>query len=364
MREKNASIIFFSHVHQHSPKMGFTPGLDLVNWAQPYCTAYGVPHLAKALPTVIHSLALWLSLQFLSARLSPKLFPKTFANLKKSTRVSWHVHWVAFCHAAIITPLAGRLWWKVYQEGGMSGTHTLARNRVYGYDDEAASIYGIALGYFIWDAVVSALYDGPAFVAHGLVAMTAFIFVFHPIFMYDGLGFLLWEASTPFLNIHWFLDKLGMTGGKLQLLNAFFLLSTYVLARLTFGVYNSFSWMMLVHFPAKAHSPAIPLHIKTFFTVGNITLNSLNFIWFRAMIRAVQKRFTAKDDKGRPIDARKLARGQQQVGKVGVSGTGDDEFEREAGVGNHDYTSHGSYSDREDREEREARWRKASKKDN
>lgn len=332
----------------------------LVTWAQPYCTAYGVPHLARYLPTVIQSLALWLALQLLSARLSPKLFPRTFANLRPATRASWHVHWVAFCHASIITPLAARLWWKVYKQGGMTGSHTLARDRLYGFDEEAASVYAIALGYFIWDAVVSALYDGPAFVAHGLVAMGAFIFVFHPIFMYDGLGFLLWELSTPFLNIHWFLDKLGMTGGKLQLINAAFLLSSYVFARLTFGVYNSLSWMMLVHFPSKPAYPSIPLHIKIFFTTGNVVLNSLNFIWFRAMIRAVQKRFTAKDPKGKPVDPSRLAKGEQQIGDVTIKGSNDDQFEQEAGVGNHDFTSHGSYSDNE----REARWRKvAAKKD-
>jgi hypothetical protein len=330
----------------------------LIHYAQPYCTQFGVPHLARYLPTVITSLSFWISLQMLSARVSPKLFPKTFAQLKPATRTSWHVHWVAFCHAAIITPLAARLWWKVHQEGGMSGSHNLAKNRVYAFDEEAAYIYAIALGYFLWDAVVSALYDGPAFVAHGVVAMVAFIFVFHPVFMYDGLGFLLWELSTPFLNIHWFLDKLGMTGGKVQLINAFFLLSTYVLARLTFGVYNSASWMRLVHFTPV--SPPIPYHMKVFFTTGNVVLNTLNFVWFRAMIRAVQKRFSVKDANGKPVDPSKLAQGKQKLGDVTIQGRGDEQFEREAGVGNHAYTSHGSYSDGD----REARWRKAAKQGN
>lgn len=163
-----------------------------------------------------------------------------------------------------------------------------------------------------------------------------------------------------FLNIHWFLDKLGKTGSTLQLVNAFFLLSSYVLARLTFGVYNSYSWFMHVNFPVKAHSPRIPLHIHIFFTVGNVVLNSLNFIWFRAMIRAVQKRFTAKpaDEKnGGKLDPRKIVEGKQKV-KLGVEGTNDREFEREAGTKGYDYESHGSYSD----SDREARWRRVAKK--
>lgn len=100
--------------------------------------------------------------------------------------------------------------------------------------------------------------------------------------MYDGLGFLLWELSTPFLNIHWFLDKMGKTGSMAQLVNAAFLLSTYVLARLTFGVYNSYSWFVATNFPAKPIVPAIPLGLRLFYSIGNVTLNTLNFVWFRA----------------------------------------------------------------------------------
>lgn len=167
-----------------------------------------------------------------------------------------------------------------------------------------------------------------------------------------------YPTPTAFLNIHWFLDKLGKTGSTLQLVNAFFLLSSYVLARLTFGVYNSYSWFMHVNFPAKPHSPAIPLHIHIFYTVGNVVLNSLNFIWFRAMIRAVQKRFTAKPADGTgKLDPRKVAEGKQKI-KLGVEGTNDREFEREAGTKGYDYESHGSYSDTD----REARWRRVAKK--
>lgn len=39
----------------------------------------------------------------------------------------------------------------------MDGTHPLAKDRTYGYDKQAADVYSIALGYFIWDAAVSIL---------------------------------------------------------------------------------------------------------------------------------------------------------------------------------------------------------------
>lgn len=78
------------------------------------------------------------------------------------------------------------------------------------------------------------------------------------------------------------------------------------------------------------------------------------------MVRAVQKRFAPSDEKGGKLDPKKLVKGQQRVGNVAIKGDGDEPFEREAGIGNHDYSSHGSYSDTESRE---ARWRKVAKKD-
>ena len=305
----------------------------LVSWLQPYADAYGMHHLPTHVPTLIRSALLWFAIQALSSRVSPKLFPNTFAKFNRKTRISWDIHVVSLVHAALITPLAARIWLRARETNSLGlRTHPLAVDRLYGYDYEVAQVYAIAQGYFVWDSVVSILHEGPGFIAHGLVALIAFTLVYHPIFMYDGMGFLLWELSTPFLNIHWFLDKLGKTGSKWQLINAVLLLSAYVGARLTFGVYNSFSFFKFVVAPPKAHHPPIPGHLKAFYMVGNVILNSLNFFWFRAMVRAVQKRFTVKPEgKGEKVDAKKVIRGEQGV-KVGVQGKDDEEFWREAGA--------------------------------
>lgn len=311
--------------------MAFTD--PLVSWLQPYADAYGMHHLPTHVPTLIRSTLLWFAIQTLSAQVSPRLFPKTFAKLSRKTRISWDIHVVSFVHAALITPLAARIWWKTRQTNALGfHTHPLAVDRLYGYDYETAQVYAIAQGYFLWDSIISILHEGPGFIAHGIVALTAFTLVYHPIFMYDGMGFLLWELSTPFLNIHWFLDKLGKTGSIYQLVNAVFLLSSYIGARLTFGVYNSFSFFKFVVAPSKPHHPSIPGHLMAFYLVGNVILNSLNFFWFRAMVRAVMKRFSVKpQDGGKQVDPQKVVRGQQGV-KVGVEGKDDEEFWEEAGA--------------------------------
>lgn len=313
--------------------MGFVD--PLVSWVQPYADAYGIHHLPPHLPTLIRSTLLWFVIQTLSSKVSPLVFPKTFRNFNRKTRTSWDIHVVSMVHATVIVPLAARVWWKARQANSLGfKTHPLAIDRLYGYDWETAQVYSIAQGYFIWDSIISILHEGPGFIAHGLVALIAFTLVYHPIFMYDGMGFLLWELSTPFLNIHWFLDKLGKTGSTAQLVNAVFLLSTYIGARLTFGMYNSASFFKFVVAPSKPHHPPIPTHLKAFYLTGNVILNSLNFFWFRAMVRAVLKRFSVKAD-GAPvhgqgkIDPQKVVKGQQKV-QVGVEGKDDEEFWQEA----------------------------------
>lgn len=53
------------------------------------------------------------------------------------------------------------------------------------------------------------------------------------------MNFILYEISTPFLNIHWFFDKLNMTGSRVQLYNGVVLLMTFLGGRVLWGNYQS-----------------------------------------------------------------------------------------------------------------------------
>lgn len=148
--------------------------------------------------------------------------------------------------------------------------------------------------------------------------------------------FILYELSTPFLNIHWFFDKLGMTGTKAQLYNGIVLLVTFFSARLIWGVgqsvivwYDMYRAIFVgpnvefmsftpanekllgtedVMLYAKEAGP-LPIWLAIIYLISNITLNTLNFFWFAKMIKAVRKRFepgankakaTSEELKGRP----------------------------------------------------------------
>jgi TLC domain len=152
--------------------------------------------------------------------------------------------------------------------------------------------------------------------------------------------FILYELSTPFLNIHWFCDKLDMTGGQLQWYNGITLLATFFSSRLVWGTYQSVSvfqdiWrvLQLTEAPTSrdVHSSAansifvprdgqlcmgsescvlgqsevfkfindrtsVPMWLALTYLGSNMILHSLNFYWFGRMIETVRKRFDGKPE--------------------------------------------------------------------
>lgn len=167
-----------------------------------------------------------------------------------------------------------------------------------------------------------------------------------PFANYYGPPFILYELSSPFLNIHWFCDKVNMTGSKLQWYNGMVLLVTFFCCRLVWGTYQSASvyydvWQVMqmdltgvLHqgsdIPVTSKNAAnlfgvrggelclgdarcvaaqsevmrfvdekshVPLWIVVAYLVSNLTLNALNWYWFGKMIDTVRKRFAEK-----PVD--------------------------------------------------------------
>lgn len=144
---------------------------------------------------------------------------------------------------------------------------------------------------------------------------------------YYGATFILYELSSPFLNFHWFFDKLDMTGSTAQLINGGVLLLVFFFCRLVWGNYQSIRvyqdvWKALHHVPAAAsvHFDALanatadaalgnsaeplhragimqfagdeycPLWLALTYMGSNVILNALNFYWFTKMVDAIRKR--------------------------------------------------------------------------
>jgi hypothetical protein len=113
-----------------------------------------------------------------------------------------------------------------------------------------------------------------------------------PFVNYYGLNFVLYELSTPFLNAHWYMDKVGMSGSTAQLINGIALITTFGCSRLLWGSYQSVRMFQDVWRAIQQGGELpVPKWLALVY-VGSLTLlGGLNFYWFGKMIQTVSKRF-------------------------------------------------------------------------
>jgi len=239
-------------------------------------------HLREHVPLIIASSLFYYGVQLLSPYLSPRL-SKHYPSLKPKTRREWDVRVVSTVNTLTVLPLAITCF--KYQ-------HILAEDKAFASHPAALRLAAIAAGYFLWDTAESVSRLDIPFMIHGLSSMLIFIFGLTPFVLYYAPISLMWELSTPFLNIHWFLDKTKRTGSPAQLVNGGLLLLVFFAARICYGSWASYDLFKTLY--RVRHD--IPTWMSGFYLCGNVSLNVLNWIWFFKMIDALRRRFSDKED--------------------------------------------------------------------
>ncbi|KAF1986095.1 DUF887-domain-containing protein [Aulographum hederae CBS 113979] len=303
------------------------PPSPLLRLTRPLASTLGLSTLPHHLHEALLSTLLYSSLFLLSPRLSTYLAPRTYPRLTRPQRVSWDTHVVSFVQSVVVCGMAVyTIWVDPTREGGGGGW----RGRLWGYSGMAGTVQGMAMGYFVWDCAVSAMYMGTlggSSLVHAVAALVVTLIGFRPFANYYGLNFILYELSTPFLNIHWFLDKLSLTGSRAQLYNGIALLVSFGGARLVWGTYQSaliyhdvwMAWgargtplgegcgryldpgvgkVVGEGFGVPVECQELPAWLAVLYLGSNTILSLLNFWWFGKMITAVRKRFVKKEGKG------------------------------------------------------------------
>ncbi|KAI9647435.1 hypothetical protein NHQ30_003820 [Ciborinia camelliae] len=348
----------FEGREMHDP-FPIPPSQWLSQAVQPFADYF---HLTT-LPLHIHEvLGSFLAYTFINKVVAPqvsvRLFPEKYSKFTAKQKLNWDVHVVSLCQSSLINALA--LWVMFVDEERKNMT---AQERVHGYTGASGMIQGLATGYFLWDLMITLQnlrVFGIGMLAHATSALLVFSFGFRPFVNFYGCTFILYELSSPFLNFHWFFDKLDMTGSKPQLYNGIALLFTFFCCRLVWGTYQSIRvyqdvWKSLHNQPsssasinidaltngtasalnaAAGHSAApvqndimrfaaadefIPLWLGFTYLGSNLVLNTLNFYWFGKMIEAVRKRFQpAKEGRQKDKAIATKSTGANGKTKIGV----------------------------------------------
>ncbi|WPH00410.1 putative tlc domain-containing protein c17a2.02c [Acrodontium crateriforme] len=262
-----------------------------------------------------------------SPAISRLVVPERYKAFSPRTRIGWDVHIVSFVQSVIICALSlyvifvdeERKSWRPWGEW---------ESRLWGYSGMSGMCQSFALGYFLWDLWMCTYHlniFGWGMLAHAISAVTVFALGYRPFVYFYCPVFLLYELSSPFLNIHWFCDKLSMTGSTVQAINGAFLTVTFFLCRICWGTYSSFRVATDVYraiqagqseplSAAAAHqirridpslyyasdakqraafisSSHLPLWMAGAYVASNLTLNMLNVYWFGKMIETIRSRF-------------------------------------------------------------------------
>ncbi|KAI7849693.1 TLC domain-containing protein [Circinella umbellata] len=250
------------------------------------CESAGLLTLKYHWQVILLSTILCSVIYEISRTISPLLFPKTFQFFKGYTPTNWHVHVVSTFHSILIT--VGSIY--ILCDG------ELAKNKIFGYSPWAMTIYSISCGYFIWDVIMAIRYikyQGITMVCHGVAGFIVIFMAYRPFINYYGAIFLLYEASTPFLNFNWFMDKLGWTGSKLQLVNGILLITVFFLARIVVGLVMSYYLWIDIY----AVRELVPLSYCIIYGIANLVTSLLNIYWFGLMLRMLRKRFPSSNNK-------------------------------------------------------------------
>ncbi|KAH8106883.1 DUF887-domain-containing protein [Cristinia sonorae] len=248
--------------------------------AQPLASKFGLQYLPDHFPTLVYTALLYTVLHVIIAPwLSPIVAPVSYAKLKgRRGRNNWHIHLVSLVNSVALSWLS----WKSLHHPD------LENDKAFGWHESIGTLDAVAVGYFFWefaDAVYN--YTDFGFVMHGLICTVLYSLTFRPFLGYYSPRFLLWELSTPFLNIHWLLDKLDLTGSVYQYVNGVILLGVFFSVRIVYGLYMSFYFMLTLR---DVQNDVQPLYL-VLLLVGNLILNGLNLFWFYKMIATLRKRF-------------------------------------------------------------------------
>ncbi|KAJ9088902.1 hypothetical protein DSO57_1018299 [Entomophthora muscae] len=212
----------------------------------------GLTKIENHINVIALSIVSFHAVYLLGGLISRYWFENVYEDLSAKEKIVWRVKIVSFVHAVAISILAYPLLFDPH----------LMKNKVFGYTTYSGDVYAVTCGYFVWD-IVYVLVQGQhmSFLLHGIACLAVFLYSYTPFLNYYGSAFLMFELSTPFLNLVYFMvttihgfgfefasvfisnlflqDKCSYSKTLLFKLNGIVLLLVFFLVRIVFGLYMS-----------------------------------------------------------------------------------------------------------------------------
>ncbi|ODV64278.1 TLC domain-containing protein [Ascoidea rubescens DSM 1968] len=281
----------FSPLYNQYQQVGLTNEVDTLDSLKYYKL-----HLHEILFSVLfYSICFYLSPIILKY-----LLKENYTKLKKSTKVNFDIHFVSMIQCIISNLIIMPL----FQDPDLKA------KRFTNYTPYAGLVSSLTIGYFIWDLIMCIFYFklfGFGFLLHAVSSLIVFTSTLKPFLMYWIPRFLIFELSSPFVNINWFVNKLpsDFVPLKVQIINGLLLIVTFFSVRIVWGFYAAykviedfcFNWEKL---------DLISRSLGVFVMALNIGLDILNVFWFQKMISIAIKHIRGDTKKKGSHSASKL----------------------------------------------------------
>lgn len=162
-------------------------------------------------------------------------------------------------------------------------------DRLYGMSDDFNMIASMSCGYFIFDLVYCLTRSKVemGFVVHAVACALCYFFSQFPYLHWYGPRFLLFELSTPFLNVMLLLRQLGHTGRAHDIAQTLFGYS-FMVVRIFYGIFLSWGFWIETSDLLRNGNPH-SVFVVVYYMAANAALTSLNLFWFSQMLKKRSK---------------------------------------------------------------------------
>lgn len=246
---------------------------------------------------LLSALALYFFTVSLSRSLSPRIHargsPKIEIDSSKDRNMSLSVL-ASTLHAVCITVLAVCVLWTLLVSFVGCGAHRAPASPASRTDAISYVTLSLSLGYFLADTwMMMVVHDRrdlqtEMVVHHAVCAVCTFVAVA------SGMGhvFVAWllvsEATTPFVNARWVLDKMGLKTRSVYLYNGMALAGMWVVVRVL--LFIAYFWFVYSTWENTAKIIPFEIHVGLVLAVP-LVLFALNLFWFAKIVRGARKLF-------------------------------------------------------------------------
>lgn len=274
----------------------FTLYEDPLAWSRPF-PVNALTSFQAHWHEVLGLFLFYCAIQAASPWVSKAVVGNAYTGLNAKTKLNFDIHVVSMVQCIILIVVLIPSWGNEHFQNRASDPY----GSIFGYNEYLGFVVAITIGYFIWDLIVCLMYIrlfGAGFLLHAFAALYVFgVALIKPYCMPWVPAFLLFELSTPFVNVNWFSSRLpaGTVPDKLVIVNGLLLLVVFFLVRIAWGFYA----VGLVAYDMYRTLHMTSLFMPASILILNFSLDVLNVYWFMKMVAIAKKK--AGGAKTRPV---------------------------------------------------------------